>query len=71
MTGSLTSLPQLADLNVIEVERTQVGVPTEQELATFHQQHPGGVVKSARSWCRAPCEYFPYFGARFENIEES
>ena len=40
VSGSVTSLPQLTDLAYLSVEGTQVGVPTQEQLATFEQQHP-------------------------------
>ena len=40
VSGSVTSLPQLTDLQRLVVSGTQVGVPTQEQLATFEQQHP-------------------------------
>ena len=40
VSGSVTSLPLLTDLTKLAVDNTHVGVPTEQQLATFTQQHP-------------------------------
>ena len=41
VSGSVTLLPLLTGLTELDVENTQVGVPTEQQLATFTQQHQG------------------------------
>ena len=40
VSGSVTSFPQLTDLRILHVDSTQVGVPTQEQLATFEQQHP-------------------------------
>ena len=38
--GSVTSLSQLTVLRNLYVHGTQVGAPTQDQLATFKQQHP-------------------------------
>ena len=40
VSGSVTSLSQLSDLAYLCVDITQVDVPTQEQLATFEQQHP-------------------------------
>ena len=40
VSGSVTSLPQLTDLAYLFVGGTQICVPTQEQLATFEQQHP-------------------------------
>ena len=41
VSGSVTSLPLLTGLPELFVDDFQFGVPTEQQLTTFTQQHPG------------------------------
>ena len=41
VNGTVTSLPQLTQLELLDVSDSQVGVPTQQQIATFQQQHPG------------------------------
>ena len=40
VSGSVTSLSQLTVLRNLNVRGTQVGAPTQDQLATFKQQHP-------------------------------
>ena len=39
VSGSVTSLPRLTGLRILDVRGTQVGVPSEEQLETFDQQH--------------------------------
>ena len=39
VSGSVTSLPRLTGLRYMDVQGTQVGVPSEEQLETFDQQH--------------------------------
>ena len=40
VNGNVTMLPKLVSLWRFDVTDTQVGVPTQQQLITFQEQHP-------------------------------